>query len=281
VRVGVFRCPPEHPNFEREGEIVGYDFVFPRAAVWIHPAGARPFVADPATVTLYNFGQEYRRRPLGPRGDRSDWFSVDQEMAVEAANEFERVPPSAARPWRFSHAPADPPLYARQRLLVERLLRGETVDELELEETALSLLAAVLARAYGSAAPDPPRSQERLVRRTRALLAERFGEPLSLSDIAAAVGASPFHLCRAFRRATGVPLHAFRKRLRIHSALEDVLREGSDLAAVALDAGFSSHSHFTAAFRAALGRTPSALRRRSPGALGYRKHEGPGMTPRA
>jgi len=37
--------------------------------------------------------------------------------------------------------------------------------------------------------------------------------------------------------------------------------DGAELAPLALDLGFASHSHFTAAFRAAYGVVPSALRR--------------------
>jgi AraC-like DNA-binding protein len=49
-------------------------------------------------------------------------------------------------------------------------------------------------------------------------------------------------------------------RLRLHASLERVAEPGSDLTAVALDLGFASHSHFTAAFRRSFGLTPSALR---------------------
>ena len=36
---------------------------------------------------------------------------------------------------------------------------------------------------------------------------------------------------------------------------------GDDLTAIALDAGFASHSHFTARFRSFFGCTPAGLRR--------------------
>ena len=46
-----------------------------------------------------------------------------------------------------------------------------------------------------------------------------------------------------------------------HAALDAVLDGGDDLTAIALDAGFASHSHFTARFRSFFGCTPAALRR--------------------
>ena len=50
-------------------------------------------------------------------------------------------------------------------------------------------------------------------------------------------------------------------RERLARTLNAVLDGGDDLTAIALDAGFASHSHFTARFRNFFGCTPAALRR--------------------
>jgi AraC-like DNA-binding protein len=52
---------------------------------------------------------------------------------------------------------------------------------------------------------------------------------------------------------------AYRNDVRLRLSLEAVL-EGGDLSQIALESGFSSHSHFTAAFRAHFGVTPSTTR---------------------
>lgn len=95
--------------------------------------------------------------------------------------------------------------------------------------------------------------------RTRMFLAERFAEPLTLEEIATHAGVSVFHLCRSFRRWTGTTVHRYRNELRLRRSLEPVA-EGCELTRVALEHGYSSHSHFTAAFRKAFGVTPSAFR---------------------
>jgi AraC family transcriptional regulator len=48
---------------------------------------------------------------------------------------------------------------------------------------------------------------------------------------------------------------------RLAQALDAFLECGDDLTAIALDAGFASHSHFTARFRSFFGFTPAALLR--------------------
>jgi AraC-like DNA-binding protein len=71
---------------------------------------------------------------------------------------------------------------------------------------------------------------------------------------------SAFHLGRIFRAHTGFPLHAYRTQLRLRLALDRLAERPSDLAALALDLGFNSHSHFTDTFRAAFFITPSDAR---------------------
>jgi AraC-like DNA-binding protein len=56
-----------------------------------------------------------------------------------------------------------------------------------------------------------------------------------------------------------MPLYRYHLRLRLARAL-DLIADREDFAALALDLGFSSHSHFSAAFRQAYGCTPSEFR---------------------
>jgi AraC-like DNA-binding protein len=56
-----------------------------------------------------------------------------------------------------------------------------------------------------------------------------------------------------------MPLYRYHLRLRLARAL-DLLADCEDVAALALDLGFSSHSHFSAAFRQAYGHAPGEFR---------------------
>ena len=90
-------------------------------------------------------------------------------------------------------------------------------------------------------------------------LSSRAFERLTLKDLGTKLGVSPYHLCRSFREVTGVRLHRYRHRLRLAASL-NAIEAGGDLSRIALDLGYSSHSHFTAAFRAAFGVPPSSAR---------------------
>ena len=91
-----------------------------------------------------------------------------------------------------------------------------------------------------------------------ALAPSRKWNVAKLADIA---NLSPFHLCHVFRDHVGTSIHDYVLHERLAHALDAVLDCGDDLTAIALDAGFASHSHFTARFRSFFGCTPAALRR--------------------
>ena len=99
------------------------------------------------------------------------------------------------------------------------------------------------------------------VEAAKTYLASHLSEPIALDDVAREVNASPFHFARVFQQRTGVPIHRYLTRLRLRASLERVASSKVDLTALALDLGFSSHSHYSDAFRREFGCTPSAARK--------------------
>ena len=76
---------------------------------------------------------------------------------------------------------------------------------------------------------------------------------------AAETRGSPVYLTQVFQQVEGLPLYRYLLRLRLARAL-DLIPQREDIAALAQDLGFSSHSHFSAAFRQAYGMTPAEYR---------------------
>ena len=92
------------------------------------------------------------------------------------------------------------------------------------------------------------------------MLASDLARRWTLGEIAAEVGVSPVYLTQVFQQVEGAPLYRYQLRLRLARAL-DLLAEYDDLTMLGLDLGFASHSHFSAAFKRAYGRTPGDFRR--------------------
>jgi len=277
LTIGAFRAGPGHPRFHDSGPIRRHIFVFPRTSVVIRHDGRPAFATDTRVVTYYNRGQRYTRRALDERGDRCEWFAPRGDVLREI---LARHDPAADErpeaPFPYTHGPSDAGCYLLQRQVVRHLVGADEPDAMAVEEASFHVLErltglameghppahesrVVAADGPGSTAGGAGRRPPGPVRRARLLLAERFAEPLTLEEIAEQAGASVFHLCRLFRRWAGTTVHRHRNELRLRASLEPVAG-GSDLTRVALELGYSSHSHFTAAFRTAFGVTPSAFR---------------------
>jgi AraC family transcriptional regulator len=148
-----------------------------------------------------------------------------------------------------------------RNLLRARLARNGT-DEFEIEALGLDLLSMSLGAMRVNSSPFRPSA---LMRRARAL--ERVKEAVALAHadkwnvakLASIANMSPFHLCHVFREMVGVSVYDYVLQERLAHTLDAVL-DGGDLTAIALDAGFTSHSHFTARFRNFFGCTPATLR---------------------
>jgi AraC-like DNA-binding protein len=102
-----------------------------------------------------------------------------------------------------------------------------------------------------------------LVDRAKLVLSSDLMRRWTLAEISAEVGVSPVYLTQLFKQVEGIPLYQYELRLRLARAA-DLLGQGhsrDDISGLSMDLGFSSHSHFTATFRRAYGRTPVEFQR--------------------
>jgi len=86
------------------------------------------------------------------------------------------------------------------------------------------------------------------------------GERVPLTELAADVGLSASRLLHLFKYEVGVPLRRYKLWVAMGAATSAIAR-GEPLTAAALDAGFASSAHFSAAFREMFGIEPSRLGR--------------------
>lgn len=143
---------------------------------------------------------------------------------------------------------------------LERLRRGDGFEPLTAALLALadrrSEWSAVRARI--DALLDGETSLDLRVRAAvQRLNAQPSARP-SLEVLAQEAGLSSSRFRRLFRAATGVTV----RRYRIWAAMGAAMRSvagGASLTAAALEAGFSSSAHFSAAFREMFGLEPSRL----------------------
>jgi AraC family transcriptional regulator len=231
--------------------------VFPYRGTYVRHLGRDEAVAEANQVLFFNSCDGYRVSHPVPGGDASLALIVSEPLLGEMA------PRTLLRdrgPLAFRHQRLR--IDARTQALMALLrhsLRENIAEPLEAESLALTLAQRAFA-PHTSRIAGASSGRQRLVDRVKLLLAADLGRRWTLSEIATEVRGSPVYLTQVFKLVEGMPLYRYQTRLRLARAL-DLLGEYDDLTALSLELGFSSHSHFGAAFRAAYGSSPSEFKR--------------------
>lgn len=230
--------------------------VFPYRGVYLRHVGSAQVVADANHVLLFNAGEGYQVSHPVTGGDASLSLVLSEELLRELAP-ARLLKPGGSTGFLPQHLRIDPRAQALVALLRHTLHNG-TIEPLEAE----SLLLTLVCRSLGPRTAHQPAAtyaRQRLVDRVKLLLLSDLSRRWSLAEIAREIGGSPVYLTQVFQQAEGLPLYRYHLRLRLARAL-DLLAGRGDLSTLAQDLGFSSHSHFTAAFKQAYGVSPSAFR---------------------
>ena len=203
------------------------DVVLVRRGVFRVQLRGETLLADPGSALVFAAGDPFRVGHPTDGGDRCTVLRFTPELLEEALG------PAVSRAVRLPPVPGP----------------GD-------DEQALHLLVGV------AGAPTPratPLSQRRAAA-VRELLAAEPGASWRIGEIARELHVSPYHLARQFRAATGTTIRAHLLSLRLALAVERLEEGEEDLARLAADLGFASHSHLSARFRERLGRPPSRMR---------------------
>jgi AraC family transcriptional regulator len=233
--------------------------VFPYRGLYLRHVGSDQAVADANHVLFFNADEPYRvSHPLGG-GDECLSLSFSGDILRELAPKS-LLDPRAVLRFRSQQQRIDPRAQALVGVL-QHTLQRDSIEPLEAED----LLLTLVSRSLGPRTSHQPRathSKRRLADRVKVLLAGDLSRRWSLADIAAEIGGSSVYLTQVFQQVEGLPLYRYHLQLRLARAL-DLIARYDDLGALGLDLGFSSHSHFTAAFKQAFGRSPTAYKQSS------------------
>lgn len=131
-------------------------------------------------------------------------------------------------------------------------------------EAAMTLLMAELQRWLRVPAADQPARGGLTPRQARlacALIREQLAEKISLVTLASLCDLSPNHFCTAFHQTVGMPPHQYLLHCRIEFCKDLLANTKTSIIDIALMAGFSGPSAFSARFKRAVGVTPRDYRR--------------------
>jgi AraC family transcriptional regulator len=231
-------------------------FVFPYRGVYLRHVGGDLAVADANHVLFFNEGQGYQVSHPVTGGDASLVLSVSEPTLRELAPK-QLVWAGTTFAFNQQHLRIDARAQALVMLLKHSLKHG-SIEPLEAEGLSLTLVSRAIGPRTARASVATY-ARKRLVDRVKVLLASDLSRRWTLAEIAREIGGSPVYLTQLFQQVEGLPLYRYHLRLRLARALDELALRG-DISSLAQDLGFSSHSHFSAAFKQSYGVTPGEFR---------------------
>jgi AraC family transcriptional regulator len=144
------------------------------------------------------------------------------------------------------------------RRLTRELERWDDVAPLAAAGLALEMLA-IGGRALGTGTVVDGRAP--WLRRVEEYLHAHFRDRLRVADVATVASQPVGTVAAGFRRAYGMPIGTYIRRLRLEWVADQLVRTEVPIARLALLGGFADQPHLTRAFRRHTGVTPAAYRR--------------------
>jgi AraC-like DNA-binding protein len=146
--------------------------------------------------------------------------------------------------------------------------REGPVRRLFIEAKVAELFCLIVDRLHAeSGGPQAParvtERDRRQLSRVRELLEERYTNPPTLHELGRQFGLNRNKLCSGFARLYGKSIFDFCHHLRMNKARQLLAESMMSVLEVAVSAGYTSTSAFSAAFHRRFGHAPSQIRRRA------------------
>jgi AraC family transcriptional regulator len=142
-------------------------------------------------------------------------------------------------------------------LVYRELTKSDDASDLIVEGLLLAMMGEAARKLLSATTQAVPL----WLNRARELLNGSGRARVQLRRIASEVGIHPVHLSRSFHRQFGITMSEYLRRRRLDDARDQLANSDRPIVQIALEAGFADQSHFSRAFKQAMGATPARYRR--------------------
>ena len=126
----------------------------------------------------------------------------------------------------------------------------------------LEMACRVFAEELNAPGPSAAEALPASVRKAARIIRDRYDQPLSLGDVAAAVQLSRERLSRLFHESLGITFSSYLNEVRLGEARRRLRESKQSVTTIAYASGFQSLSQFNRSFKQAQGMSPRNYRER-------------------
>jgi AraC-like DNA-binding protein len=213
--------------------------------------------ARAGSFVLVNSDELHQGSPAAPEGWRCRTLHLRPQV-IEAL--VEELRPAGGSPGIWFNGPTFEDVFSATALLQLHKRSEAAGSSLDRQSRITLLIGRLLSfhRSWSSlrgAGMNEPQA----VSNARLYLDEHLSDKVTLQELSAVSGLTPFRLLRAFTKSVGLTPHNYQVQARIRRA-HNLLKVGEPIADVALAVGFADQAHFTRVYKAIMGGTPGQFR---------------------
>jgi AraC family transcriptional regulator len=186
--------------------------------------------------------------------------AISQRFLDQVETELDKRPPGSLHQL---YGADDLILRNLMLLLAKEMEAGGPSGKVYAESLSTALATRLLFAGRSLQQPRSPKESplpRRILRRVLDRMETELDSGLTLTLLAAESGYSRTHFYRMFKAAMGQAPHRYLLELRLKKAESLLTGRSLSLIDIAFACGFSSHAHFSTAFRARYGMSPSEYR---------------------
>ena len=209
------------------------------------------YAAHPSSIIIIHPGEVHTGYAVTKSGWTYRMFYPETHLIQKAASELAD---------RFQPLPYFPAIIQDKQLAKQmhylHLCLENSAFKLEKESLFIWTFAQLISK-YAQAPPPikPIGSEASAIRCTQEYLKASYAENISLEQLSNLVNLKSLRLLRVFRKAFGLPPHAYLVQVRVTEA-KKLLAMGMSIVDVAIETGFSDQSHLHRHFKRIVGVTP-------------------------
>lgn len=181
--------------------------------------------------------------------------NVATETLTQDADQLELFPEFRTR---------NPQIEALGVMLLSEFEQGQVGNQLYVDSLA-NLLAVNLLRQHTTTQPKLPIYEGGLPQRQLLQVLDyvdaHLAHEIKLADLAQLLDMSQFHFSRLFKQSLGVSPYQYLLQQRVERAKLLLKQTDQSIMDIAMQCGFSSHSHLSKQFRQFMGMSPKVYRR--------------------
>ena len=243
----------------RHAVVVHLGGVMKRLETELNGFGGSTGPACPGEIWTAPAGCDYASHANGDRIHYAVMFvdpGVLDTMTCGTSGSLELAPRAGVR---------DDFLHQAVRKLMEIAEAEDDVSQMFAESVVRTIILHLgLNHSPGESTParraSGPELDAAIIRRLRDFIYDNLGNRIGLEELSLLSGMKTHQLLIAFRKAFGTTPGQYIIQQRLRCARRLLLETKKDITSIALDTGFSSHSHLTDCFRRHFGCPPTAVR---------------------